>query len=143
MKIEETLSILDALRNHIDAKKFELEHKLTAEQSCPRRSYYNTGELELGELTRYLTFGDGSMVKYLFRAGEKDELETDLMKAKFYYDCRAEQHLHSLPVPTATLDRFEHLMHQKPWFSQNAELVDNVIAYLRTSASAQVDAPEL
>lgn len=134
MKTEETLNILDAINKHIAAKSSELRHRLAAEQSCPKRSYYNSDGFELGDLTRYLTFGDGSMVKYLFRAGEKDELETDLMKAQFYFNCRTEQELHSLPIPATALAKFEQLMHQKPWYidGTGTELVDNVISYLHS-----------
>lgn len=55
--------------------------------------------IECSEVTDYMMFNPGNAVKYLWRAGRKDDIEQDLRKAIVYIK-RAEENeeLHVLPT---------------------------------------------
>lgn len=49
------------------------------------KSYYTVGEYECIDIVRHMSFGLGNVVKYLWRAGRKNECkEDDLSKALVY-----------------------------------------------------------
>lgn len=47
-------------------------------------SHYTDGPIECYEITKYMDFTTGSMVKYLYRWQNKENPETDLEKALWY-----------------------------------------------------------
>lgn len=48
--------------------------------------YHFPGGVEVIDITKYLDFLSGNVVKYVCRAGRKGEKMTDLLKAKQYLD---------------------------------------------------------